>query len=87
MRTFLIIIQFLKVKKADVLKVLYPHPNPGIHPAAFHALKASWRYVQPVEIEGDDDATKRNIDATVRFALEHPAWRVGIQIHKMIGVA
>jgi len=79
--------QFLKIKKADSLKVLYPHPNPSIHPSAFDELKASWRYVQPVEIEDDPDATKRNIDATVQFALAHPAWRVGIQMHKMIGVA
>jgi 7-carboxy-7-deazaguanine synthase len=76
------------LKSVNVLKVLYPHPNPNIRPEAYDDILAGSRYVQPIEdLEGPATTSRNNLDQAVQFVLEHPQWRLGVQIHKVIGVA
>lgn len=66
----------------DDLKVLWPHPNPAICPSAYQDIIARHRWVQI--ITGDDGAL---IDpAGAHAEAIRLGWRVGIQIHKFIGV-
>ena len=35
----------------------------------------------------DDENRERNTQAAVRYCLEHPQWRLGLQTHKLLGIA
>jgi 7-carboxy-7-deazaguanine synthase len=71
----------------DVLKVLYPHPNPAIRPHHYEARIVSIsRYVQPIE-GATPAASRSNLQATIEYVYAHPTWRLGLQMHKLLGVA
>jgi 7-carboxy-7-deazaguanine synthase len=74
------------IKKAHVLKVLYPHPNPAIVPMAYTMLDTKWRFIQPVDAEGDSIRSAQNAQAAAQFVLDNPEWRISLQMHKYLGV-
>lgn len=61
------------------------HPQPGLDPADYLALPFEHRYLQP---RWSDDPAGRAADAaaTARYCLDHPAWRLGLQAHKFVGL-
>ena len=76
---------FMWIKQADTLKLLYPHPNPKITPEAFSSFAAAHRYLQPID-PGEAEGWARNTQDTIQRLLDLPGWRLSVQTHKYIGV-
>lgn len=70
----------LKLQSGDELKLVFPQK--GIEPEWFESLDFKYFFLQPKE--GPD--IKRNTQIAVRYCLEHPRWRLGLQMHKLIGI-
>jgi 7-carboxy-7-deazaguanine synthase len=64
----------------DEVKVLHPLYNP----AEFEHL-SRMRWVQPVDV-GDAEANTAAMGACVYYAATNSKWRLGIQLHKLVGV-
>lgn len=76
----------LRIRRADVLKVLFPHPNPEITPEKMQGFEASARYLQPIDTM-TEEGNKRNLDLTIAKLHELRGWRLSLQTHKILGVA
>ncbi len=70
----------LVLLRGDELKLVYPQP--GVDPERFAGLEFREFFLQPMD--GEDAA--RDLAATVRYCLEHPRWRLGMQLHKLAGI-
>lgn len=70
----------LVLRHGQEIKLVYPQP--GAMPEAFAAMPFERFYLQPMD--GPDQA--QNIQAAIRYCLEHPQWRLSLQTHKMIGI-
>ena len=70
----------LVLQQADELKLVYPQQ--GAPPAAFAGFEATNRWLSPMD--GPD--LTANIALAAAYCLEHPAWRLNIQAHKVWGV-
>lgn len=68
------------VVSGNELKLLYPQK--GVDPASFEGLSFDHFIIQPI----DETAGSENLRAAIAYCLAHPLWRLGIQLHKMIGV-
>lgn len=62
------------------LKLIYPQP--ALPPEEVAHLPFTHRYLQPMD--GPDLA--RNTAAAVVYCKAHPAWRLSLQTHKLIGI-
>jgi 7-carboxy-7-deazaguanine synthase (Cx14CxxC type) len=66
--------------KADELKVVFPQ---GDDPEAWkRQIEAFRHYIQPMD--GPDFAA--NTQAAYEYVVRHPHWKLGIQMHKAVGV-
>ncbi len=70
----------LQVRTGDELKLVFPQA--GLDPADLAALPFRHRWLQPMD--GPDRSA--NTAAAVAYCLAHPAWRLSVQTHKMIGI-
>ena len=70
----------LVVTRGDELKLVYPQD--GVDPAAFEPLAFRHFFLQPMD--GQERAASTRLAA--RYCLEHPAWRLSIQMHKLVGL-
>lgn len=70
----------LTLTGGDELKLVYPQP--GVDPAQFDALQFPHRFLQPM----DGPRLDENTAAAAAYCLSHPAWRLSIQTHKLIGL-
>lgn len=70
----------LVVTAGDELKLLYPQE--GIDPASLEGLEFKHFIIQPI----DEAAGSENLRDAIAYCLAHPRWRLGIQLHKMIGI-
>ena len=68
------------VKQGNELKLVYPQV--GNDPAQFLSWNFEHFFIQPKD--GPD--IELNIERSIQFCKENPRWRLGLQIHKMIGV-
>jgi 7-carboxy-7-deazaguanine synthase len=68
------------VTGGDELKLVFPQP--GLDPARFEHLAFRHFLLQPMDGLGRKSAT----DATVRYCLAHPRWRMSLQTHKVLGI-
>lgn len=68
--------------RADELKVLYD----GSHdPSVFDSIAATHRFLQPM----DTGNANRNADLMQQaadYCLQHPQWRLSLQIHKILNI-
>ena len=64
----------------DELKLVYPQE--GLEPASVEDLDFTHLYLQPMD--GPD--REANTAAAVAYCLEHPAWRLSLQTHKLLGI-
>jgi 7-carboxy-7-deazaguanine synthase (Cx14CxxC type) len=64
----------------DELKLVYPQT--GINPSDFRGLEFEHFFLQPMD--GPDSAT--NTQLALRYCMEHPQWRLSLQIHKIVGI-
>ena len=74
------------IERADTLKLLWPHPNPEIRPEGYDAIEAQVRYLQPIVWDADLDQTATNLRSAIELLNYLPGWRLGVQLHKIIGV-
>ena len=73
------------ITECDSLKLLYPHPNPAVRPENYSNIKATTKYLQPIDAE-DTEKTNDNIRLTLDKLYELKDWRLSLQTHKKIGV-
>ncbi len=70
-------------RSGDELKLVYPQRAPEAQPERFEGLPFTHHFLQPL-----DDANKNeNTTAAIRYCLEHPQWKLSLQMHKLIGIA
>ena len=70
----------LAQKAGDELKLVYPQA--GAEPELFEELPFRHFFLQPMD--GPDRDT--NTRLALRYCMEHPAWRLSLQTHKMLGI-
>lgn len=68
----------------EELKLLYGEAMTS--PEAWASFPARYHCLQPVEVAGDAEATRRNVRATIAYVQQHPSWRLSLQTHKIIGI-
>ena len=68
------------VSAGDELKLVFPQE--GLDPASVEDLDFTHLYLQPMD--GPD--REANTAAAVAYCLEHPAWRLSLQTHKLLGI-
>lgn len=68
--------------RADELKVLYD----GSHdPSAFDSIAATHRFLQPMDT-GDANRNAALMRQAADYCLQHPQWRLSLQIHKILNI-
>jgi 7-carboxy-7-deazaguanine synthase len=67
-------------KAGDELKLVYPQE--GAEPEMFEDLAFRHFFLQPMD--GPEHAV--NTARALRYCMEHPAWRLSLQTHKMLGI-
>lgn len=72
----------LVVKTGQELKLVWPQEE--IDPADFVHLPFEHRVLQPVDT-GDPVRNAENARLVMEYCLEHPQWRLGAQLHKLLG--
>lgn len=70
----------LVTTSGDELKLVWPQT--GCSPDDFIGLDFTHFILQPC----DDARNKANTYACIKWCLEHPQWRLGLQTHKLIGL-
>lgn len=70
------------LRRADELKVLYD----GVHAIdPYNAIETKHRFLQPVETN-DPERNAAIIRQAVEYCMDHPLWRLSLQIHKLIHI-
>ena len=67
-------------RAGDELKLVWPQP--GIDPAALAGWDFDHFLIQPMD--GAD--RQAALDASIAFVMAHPAWRLSLQTHKLLGL-
>ena len=70
----------LVLRRGNELKLVFPQPD--LDPASFEHLEFSEFFLQPM----DGPALAANTRQAVEYCLEHPRWRLSVQVHKALGV-
>ena len=70
----------LQQRSGDELKLVYPQPD--LDPEAVEGLAFNHRYLQPMD--GPD--AQANTDRAIAYCKAHPAWRLSVQTHKLLGI-
>ncbi|MDH3649803.1 MAG: 7-carboxy-7-deazaguanine synthase [Saprospiraceae bacterium] len=68
------------VRKGQELKIVYPQS--GIDPADYENWDFDYFFLQPM----DGPTLAENTRKTVAYCLEHPLWRLSVQMHKLAGL-
>lgn len=63
------------------LKLVYPQPLAP--PEKFEELSFAHFFLQPM----DGNNLENNITAAIAYCQAHPKWRLGVQLHKILGIA
>ena len=64
------------------LKLVYPQEEEEARPECFEALAFEHFYLQPLFDEHIDANTRAALD----YCLQHPRWKLSLQMHKVIGI-
>jgi 7-carboxy-7-deazaguanine synthase (Cx14CxxC type) len=70
----------LVVTSGDELKLVYPQRD--LDPATFERLDFRHFFLQPM----DGFNALQNRQLVAQYCLEHPRWRVSLQMHKLLGL-
>ncbi len=70
----------LVLTSGNELKLVYPQEQ--AMPERFEDLAFDHFFLQPM----DGPALEENTNATLRYCLEHPRWRISLQTHKLLGI-
>ncbi len=66
----------------DEVKLVYPN---GCELAEWDEFPSGYRFLQPMW-SPNEAQRQENLDACIEYCLEHPGWRLGLQLHKEIGL-
>ncbi|HEX7718828.1 MAG TPA: 7-carboxy-7-deazaguanine synthase [Woeseiaceae bacterium] len=70
-------------RSGNELKLVYPQREAEAQPERFETLTFTHHFLQPL-----DDANKdKNTLAAIEYCLQHPQWKLSLQMHKLIGIA
>jgi 7-carboxy-7-deazaguanine synthase (Cx14CxxC type) len=72
----------LRQLEGDELKLVFPQAEPEAQPDRFTHLAFRHFYLQPL----DNADLAMNTRAAIEFCLEHPRWKLSLQLHKIIGI-
>jgi len=67
-------------KRGEELKLIYPQR--GTDPVDFEALPFRHFFLQPM----DGPSKDINTNLAMQYCMEHPKWRLSLQIHKLLGI-
>jgi organic radical activating enzyme len=70
----------IKQRSGDELKLVYPQA--GLNPEALSGLAFAHRFLQPMD--GPD--VEANTARAIAYCKAHPAWRLSLQTHKVLGI-
>ncbi len=70
----------LVLRSGDELKLVFPQE--GIDPERFLGLNFRYFFLQPM----DGPELEANTRLALQYCLEHPAWRLSLQIHKLLNI-
>ena len=70
----------LALTRGNELKLVFPQPE--ALPERFEALDFRHFILQPM----DGPQRERNTQLALRYCLEHPRWRLGLQTHKLLNI-
>lgn len=70
----------LVLTSGSELKLVFPQEQ--AMPERFEDLAFDHFFLQPM----DGPALEENTNATLRYCLEHPRWRISLQTHKLLGI-
>ncbi len=70
----------LKLIAGQELKLVYPQQ--GMDPGQFESYLFDHFFLQPM----DGPAREANTKAAIAYCLAHPAWRLSLQTHKLLGI-
>jgi len=70
----------LVVCAGDELKLVFPQS--GAEPEKYEHLDFRCFFLQPM----DGPQRQRNTQAAARYCLDHPRWRLSLQVHKLLGI-
>ena len=70
----------LQLTRGDELKLVYPQLL--ARPERFAALDFTHFFLQPM----DGPQQAENTRATAAYCMAHPQWRLGVQMHKVVGI-
>ena len=72
----------LVLERANELKVVFD----GVHePQAYSNIAVSHRFLQPCDT-GDAERNAEIVQATIEYIKKNPAWRLSMQIHKILNI-
>jgi organic radical activating enzyme len=71
----------LRQRQGNELKLVYPQE--GAPPEDFIGLEFEHFFLQPM----DGPNLRENMRRAVAYCLAHPQWRIGLQTHKILGIA
>jgi len=69
------------LKSGNELKLVYPQTD--AQPEAFEEMAFDCFFLQPMD--GPDQA--KNTQLAIEYCMAHPKWRLGLQTHKIVGIA
>ena len=70
-------------RSGDELKLVYPQREAEAQPEQFETLAFTHHFLQPL----DDTNKDKNTKAAIEYCLQHPQWKLSLQMHKLIGIA
>lgn len=70
----------LRQTQGNELKLVYPQP--GAEPDLYESLAFDHFFLQPM----DGPRLKENTALVVRYCLDHPRWKLSLQLHKLLGL-
>lgn len=77
------------IRRCDELKLVYPQPLAP--PERFVGIVADHYFLSPmaspaIPDEGDDPVKQCNTRKATEYCLQHPQWRLTLQMHKLLGI-
>lgn len=75
-----------RIQRCHSLKILYPYLD-GVHPEDYESMYATYKFIQPIWKDGDDAYNQAVMKATAAEVMRlGKGWRLGLQIHKFVGM-
>lgn len=71
---------------ASEVKVPVSVHAPSANDLAVLNTRTNLRWLQPVWVEGDREATRANYEVAIRMIKAVPSWRINVQAHRLLGL-